>query len=118
MKKRILPDQLPMPGSLRKWGPRAGYGIAVGIGGALVSLLLMVVSGPRFSNVEQWEAIALGWILLGGVMLVLASIVSGLFIHHYYIQCRSGPAAVLVFSANVLVVAALALLAAAWAAGI
>ena len=118
MEKGLLRLRQGVENAFRRWGPRSAYGIAVGIGGGLVSLLLVVASGPRFSNVEQWEAIALGWMLLGGAMLVLASIVSGLFIHDFYIQCRSRPAAVLVFSANALVVAALALLAAAWAAGI
>jgi hypothetical protein len=118
MEKMLLRLQRAVADAFRRWGPRSAYGIAVGIGGGLASLLLIVVSGPRFSNVEQWEAIALGWSLLGGAILVLASIVSGMFLHDYYIQCRSWPVAVLVFAVNVLVVAALALLAAAWAAGL
>jgi len=118
MEKGLLRLRQGVENAFRRWGPRSAYAIAVGIGGGLVSLLLVVASGPRFSNVEQWEAIALGWILLGGAILVLASIASGILIHGYYSQCRSRPVAVLVFAANVLVVAALALLAAAWAAGI
>jgi hypothetical protein len=118
MKKGLLPRQLPEMGAYMQWGTRAAYGLAVGIGGGLVSLLLMVVSGPHFSNVEQWEAIAMGWFLLGGGVLLVSSFVSGVFLHRYYIQCRSWPATALVFAANVLVVAALALIAAAWAAGL
>jgi hypothetical protein len=101
-----------------RWSARAGYGLAVGIGGGLVSLLLVLVSGPPFSNREQWKAIALGWSVLGGVVLVASSVLSGVFLHGYYVQCHSRTAGGLVLAANVLAVAALSLLAAAWAAGI
>jgi hypothetical protein len=103
---------------LPSWRTRAGYGLAVGIGGGLASLLLVLVSGPRFSNGQQWETILLGWFLLGGSVLVVSSVLSGFFLHEYFVQCRSWPASVLVFAINVLVVAALALLVATWAAGL
>ncbi len=118
MKERLLPTQLTQMGAYRQWGSRAAYGLAVGIGGGLVSLLLMVVSGPRFSNVEEWEAIAIGWFLLGGGVLLVSSLVSAVFLYRYYIQCHSWLSTALVFAVNVLVAAALALIAAAWAAGL
>ena len=118
MNKGLLHGPFSIGGVFRRWGPRAGYGIAVGVGGGLVSLLLVVISGPRFSNAEQWEAIVLGWTLLGGGILVLSSFISAMLLYGHYAQCRSGLAAVLVFAVNVLVVAALALLSAAWAAGL
>ena len=107
----------PAMAAFGPWRTRAGYGLAIGIGGGLASLLLVLVSGPPFSNGDRWAAIALSWFFLGGGVLIVSSVISGFFLHRYVVQCRSGTAAVLVFAANALVVAALALLAAAWAAG-
>ena len=97
---------------------RVGYGSAAGVAGILLALLVVILSGPHFRNAETWEGLALGWLYFGVPATAVGIAVSSVLVFPIYRSCRSWVSAGAVFLLNLLMIALVVLILAAWAAGI
>ena len=97
---------------------RVVYGMGAGVAGMLLAFFVVALWGTLLDNGEIGEALALGWWYFGGPASVIGIVLSGLLVFPFYRGRRSWGGAGAVFASNALVIAALVLLLAAWAAGV
>jgi len=104
--------------ALVSWSACVAYVLAVAISAGLASFLVLVSLGPQFSSGEQWEGFGIGWFKLGLPLVAASALLSGAVAYPVYRRRGSWLGTALVFGINILVVTAVALLGAAWDAGL
>ena len=101
-----------------RWLGRVAYGLFVSFAGVGAAFLIVLVTGPLFSNGESWQAFALGWWVFGVPIALFLGAASAAVVYPLYIRLLTWPALGAACVSNVLIVAAVILWAAAWGAGI
>ena len=112
---RGTPEIAARPASQR--AGRMAYGLFVAFAGVLEAFLIVVATGPYFSNGESWQAFALGWLVFGTPAGLVLGCVSAIAVYPLYVRLSSWTRLGAMCFLNVLVVAAVLVWVAAWSAG-
>ena len=118
MSNAVSTRDLLTGGSRASWAFRIAYGLAVAVAAGLASLLVVVATGPLFSNGEAWETFAIGWSVWGIPAALAGGALSPLVLYPTYMQQKTWVGSALLFIANLVTTVVIVLALAVWGAGI
>jgi hypothetical protein len=90
------------------------YGVGAGLAAALLALLIVVLSGPRFESGEAWQGVVIGLLVFGLPTAGIGAALSGVAVYPVYRRCRSAASAAAVFVLTLCLLTAAILVVSGW----